>query len=742
MRMRKLFTLGALGLALVGCGSSDGPDNSPGSVALSGSPIAGELLTAIVSDADGFDASGVSYQWLANDIPLPDQTNSTFLLSVNQRGAVIRVSVTYVDNNGTREGATSNQTEPVLANEIGVITVSGPTTVGSTLIAEVTDGNGLPDSIEYSWSANGMIIDGETQSSLILPASSEGTTVTATATYTDLEGFTEEVTSLPTEAISPEGTNTPAEFSGLTATTTNQTTEPVTGMVTVTDVDDGENGVIAQTDTALSFGIFSITETGEWTYLLDTTNETVAALANASEFVEDSAVLESIDGTVATLVLTITGVNPPATSNQAAVIRDLTSDDTGELRYILPEALAAGRLEVQFTRTDDEVGSADAFITLFNVNNNNAGSILDLRVRDDSYQTRFPQTNLDSDLYPVVPGTLHTIVATWEYPNGNTSVGQLPTISLWVDGEMALDPFTPDGSDPEGGVTTVSFRIGSNSTVLPTEANITINEFSVFSDISGETLVFEDTFATYAVDDSLDPEINPASPYSTNTEDATVEAFGDDNNGTNQYAKIIDTDSGDTGELRYILPEAQAAGRLDVRFTRTDDDLGSTDAFISLFNVNNNNAGSILDLRVRDDSFQTRFPQMDLEGVAVTPGTFQTLSVTWEYPNGNTSTGQLPTLTLFIDGNQIGDAYTPDGSDPEGGVTTLSFRFGSNSTVLTSDAFYLIDDIIVYSDTAGTNIVYQDDFQSYADGEDLDPDNNPNSVYASNTSEAVVESDQ
>ena len=44
----------------------------------------------------------------------------------------------------------------------------------------------------------------------------------------------------------------------------------------------------------------------------------------------------------------------------------------------------------------------------------------------------------------------------------------------------------------------------------------------------------------------------------------------------------------------------------------------------------------------------------------------------------------------------------------------------------------------IYSDTAGTTEVFSDDFESYLDGDSLDTDN-PVSPYASNTSEATVE---
>lgn len=208
----------------------------------------------------------------------------------------------------------------------------------------------------------------------------------------------------------------------------------------------------------------------------------------------------------------------------------------------------------------------------------------------------------------------------------------------------------------------------------------------------------------------------------------------------NQFAKIIDTLSSDTGELRYSLPSELAEGRLELRFTRTDDDVGNTDGFISLFNDANRNANSILDLRVRDDSFGIRYPDVDIdEDIAeVTPGSFQTVAITWAYPNGDTSSGQLPTITLQIDGEEAIEPFTPTGSDPVGGVATLSFRFGANSTQVSADAFFAIDDIKLYSDIAGTTLVFEDDFESYADGESLDPDENANSVYNGSTSEATV----
>ncbi len=48
-------------------------------------------------------SGSISYQWLVNNTPLTSATASTFTLTADQRGAVMRVSATYIDDNGTRK---------------------------------------------------------------------------------------------------------------------------------------------------------------------------------------------------------------------------------------------------------------------------------------------------------------------------------------------------------------------------------------------------------------------------------------------------------------------------------------------------------------------------------------------------------------------------------------------------------------------------------------------------------------
>ena len=84
----------------------------------------------------------------------------------------------------------------------------------------------------------------------------------------------------------------------------------VSGTVEVTDP-DGAGRPQAQTDTASTYGTFSITTTGVWTYALDNTNAAVDALT-AGATLTDTLAIEAADGTAGSVVITVTGVDDAA----------------------------------------------------------------------------------------------------------------------------------------------------------------------------------------------------------------------------------------------------------------------------------------------------------------------------------------------------------------------------------------------------------------------------------------------
>ena len=312
---------------------------------------------------------------------------------------------------------------------------------------------------------------------------------------------------------------TPAAFFDLTAAISSDATEALTGTVTVVDPDEGEAFIVPASFSS-TFGEFAILENGAWTYLLDTTNSIIAALVSG-ERETDTIIIESVDGTTAELMITITGVGgDTGGANKVAVIIDTDATDTGELRYALGSdgPLAQGRVTVSVKRLDDELGDGDAFITLFNSATNNDGAILDLRIKDDSFEVRSP-SGVDTSAATVLLDTFMDIVITWEYPNGNLEVNPLVTVE--VDGvSIVAEGFTPDNNSI-GGVTHVSFRFGDNSGVRPETAKFTVDDLIIYSDKSGNNMVFADNFESYVEGDSLDTD-NPASPYNSASNEVVV----------------------------------------------------------------------------------------------------------------------------------------------------------------------------------------------------------------------------
>ncbi|MBU2277976.1 MAG: VCBS domain-containing protein [Gammaproteobacteria bacterium] len=312
---------------------------------------------------------------------------------------------------------------------------------------------------------------------------------------------------------------TPAVFFNLTGDISSDATEALTGTVNVVDPDEGEAFIIPASFST-TYGKFAIMEDGSWSYLLDTTNNIIAALVSG-ERETDTITVESLDGTTAALVITISGVGgDTGGANNVAVIIDTDPTDTGELRYALGSngPLAKGRMTVSVKRLDDELGDGDAFITLFNSATNNDGAILDLRIKDDSFEVRSP-SGIDTSAVTVVLDEFMDVVITWAYPNGNLEL--TPLVTVEIDGvSFVAEGFTPNNKST-GGVTHVSFRFGDNGGVRPETGKFTVDDLVIYSDTAGSSVVFSDDFESYAEGDSLDTD-NAVSPYNSATSEAIV----------------------------------------------------------------------------------------------------------------------------------------------------------------------------------------------------------------------------
>lgn len=367
----------------------------------------------------------------------------------------------------------------------------------------------------------------------------------------------------------------------------------------------------------------------------------------------------------------------------------------------------------------------------------------------------------DIEVYSDVAGTTSLFEDDFEsYAEGDTLDGVNSLYNLAIYSEVVVFDVGNGTDEPiPAAFFNLTAAMSSNSTealigtvnvIDPDEGEAVIIPAS-FSSTFGQFAIMDNGAWTYLLD-TTNSVIAALVSGESETDTITIESFdgttaelvisitgvGGDTGGANKVAVIIDTLSTDTGELRYALgingPLAQ--GRITASVKRLDDELGDGDAFISLYNSATNNDGAILDLRIKDDSFEVRSPAgVDTSAASVLLDTFMDVVITWEYPNGNLNI--TPLVRVEVDGvSFVAEGFTPDNS-ATGGVTHVSFRFGDNAKILPETGKFTIDDLAVYSDTAGTSVVFSDDFESYAQGDSLDTDN-PASRYNSATSEAIV----
>jgi VCBS repeat-containing protein len=140
---------------------------------------------------------------------------------------------------------------------------------------------------------------------------------------------------------------TPASFLDLIGTIASDETT-ASGAVNVFDLNDGEAFIIQSALTG-TYGTLDILEDGSWTYVLDTTDTTIAALI-AGERETDTFTIESFDGTSAELVITISGTIVVATgANNVARMADTSLEADAELR-LTTDALAEGSISATIKR--------------------------------------------------------------------------------------------------------------------------------------------------------------------------------------------------------------------------------------------------------------------------------------------------------------------------------------------------------------------------------------------------------
>lgn len=567
-----------------------------------------------------------------------------------------------------------------------------------------------------------------------------------------------------------EAEPTPAAFFDLVASLPSDSTMPLTGTVSVIDPDEGEAFIYADTVVGM-YGSFSILEDGSWTYTLDTNNATVAALI-VGDRVSDTITIESLDGTTAELVITITGTIVVNTGSDKAVrILDSSDADAGELRYKTDTAIVKGRITATVKREagakTEPVKAVDAQIGIFgsSTTTDHAIAYISLDISGDDYDLR--KTDLST------PGFIEDqeidFDISWDATAASDTVAPLVTVT--IDGQVA---FSGEFSSPSTSLTTVKdglktvfFRIGGTSDT--TAFGLIVDDFTLYSSDSGsEVAVFTDNYESYTVGNSLDPNadtastapiagaiVEPTTEYDSSSFDAFVVETGT-TEGPNKFAIVTDSSDADAGELRYKASAPIVTGRMIATVKReagAKTEAGKVvDSQIGLFgsSTSTDNAMAYINLDISGDDFEVRNTELTEAGLQ--EDTDIDFEISWDASAASETVAPLVTVT--IDGQVAfsGQFSSPSESlsSVEGGLQTIFFRVAGTSDVT---AFgFIVDDFTVYSSDSGSEVqVFTDDFESYAVGNSLDPDADsastapiagaivaPNTPYNSSSFEVVV----
>ncbi len=182
------------------------PVNDVGSVSVRGTTTQGQILTAIISEPDNFNAADVSYEWLAGGELIEGATGSTLLLEQGMVGKAIRARVSYIDDYGYTESSTSLATASITnINDApsGAPVIFGTLEQGqelSVFTENLNDADGL-GTLNYQWLADNVIINGATNSTLVLGQGQVNKVVSVRVTYTDEQGTNERLLSESTGVI-------------------------------------------------------------------------------------------------------------------------------------------------------------------------------------------------------------------------------------------------------------------------------------------------------------------------------------------------------------------------------------------------------------------------------------------------------------------------------------------------------------------------------------------------------------
>ncbi len=359
--------------------------NNPagGSFGISGTPTEDQTLQAEpgFTDEDGLENVEFVFQWFADDQPLDGETSDQLLLDDSHVGKVITLEVSFTDDLGGEEGATSAPTDAVAnVNDPvqGSVIIDGQAMDTQQLsvanfLSGLSDDDGLPGAppaeTTYQWKRDGGDIAGATTVTYTLTTDDVGAAITVEIAFPDNRGTTETVVSEATLPVA-QFNNLPTGSVTITGDTQNQTW---TASNDLADADGPDPLVISYqwyADGGAIDGETGSTFTPGQEYVGASIVVTASYTDNDSNFTEvDSAPVVVIDADDAyTGGVSIIGVS---TEDEFLTATNDLNDPDGEIviegyQWLANGSPIAGATSAEYQLTQAEVGQSISVEVTFN----------------------------------------------------------------------------------------------------------------------------------------------------------------------------------------------------------------------------------------------------------------------------------------------------------------------------------------------------------------------------------------
>ncbi|WP_037422617.1 VCBS domain-containing protein, partial [Shewanella xiamenensis] len=243
--------------------------------------------------------------------------NSQTAIQQLKAGETLTDSLTVQSVGGTTHTVTITLTgsndAPVLTAQSQSVTEDGSLLTGQMVATDVDTGDTLTFSLAnsvdgFTLNADGSYSFDPSNAAYQHLTQSQTLNLTIPITVTDSAG----ASSTQNLSLNLTGTNDGAVIGGdISAATTEDSTQATRGRLTITDADDGEAHFVAQSNTAGTYGSFTLLDNGQWSYQLDNSKHEVQALKDGQQ-VTDTFTVTSADGGLHQVTVTITGKNDAA----------------------------------------------------------------------------------------------------------------------------------------------------------------------------------------------------------------------------------------------------------------------------------------------------------------------------------------------------------------------------------------------------------------------------------------------